>query len=219
VVDLAAFDLGNRSSPEVIYGTLKRELGEVTPTQAKLAASKVQLNHSGRCASYQQQPHKAFGLPANTPPIPRTNTIIINGLPTGASDDRGPYSPAECHEALLATNHATLTITQLPSWVRSPSSYTPGTTSSLSLSFEDPNGSKLKALLTERYLYDFGTRATVKKWKHHQHVLKDSSKCKTLSLSKKTKRMSRPFSTNPPLPHPLPSYMLANPSGPPTKPV
>jgi len=34
-----------------------------------------------------------------------------------------------------------------------------GAISSLSVAFEDPDGSKLKTLLAERYLYLFGNRA------------------------------------------------------------
>ncbi|KAN0113864.1 hypothetical protein V8E52_007336, partial [Russula decolorans] len=50
-------------------------------------------------------------------------------------------------------------ITQKPSWVRSPSSLTTGTSSSLSIAFEDPDGSQLKSLLSIRQLYLFGARA------------------------------------------------------------
>jgi len=53
---------------------------------------------------------------------------------------------------------------QKPSWVRPPPSYKAGS-SSLVFAFEDPDGSRLKSLLTARYLYAFGTRSTVKKWK------------------------------------------------------
>jgi ATP-dependent exoDNAse (exonuclease V) beta subunit len=44
------------------------------------------------------------------------------------------------------------------------------------LAFEDPDGGKLRALLAERYLYVFGTRATVKKWKQRQNSTKEKSK-------------------------------------------
>jgi hypothetical protein len=79
--------------------------------------------------------------------------------------------------ALTAINptYASLQITQKPSWVRPPSSYPHGSASSLSVTFEDPDGSKMKALLTERYLYAFGNRATVKKWKYRLNKTKDNS--------------------------------------------
>src|SRR5712675_183413 len=110
-------------------------------------------------------------LPLLSPPIVRTNTkwskILINGVPTGKSESRAPYNPEECHTALVAHNHAytNLSITHKPSWVRSPSSYTPGAISSLSVAFEDPDGTKLKSLLAERHLFLFGNRVTIKKWK------------------------------------------------------
>jgi hypothetical protein len=80
---------------------------------------------------------------------------------------QGSLLPQECHVALIAHNpsYASLTITQLPSWVRSPSSYTPGTSSSLCIAFEDQDGIKLRILLTNCYLFCFSNRATVRKWK------------------------------------------------------
>src|SRR5712671_2471670 len=62
--------------------------------------------------------------------------------------------------------YANLSITYKPSWVCSPTSYTSGDISSLSVAFEDPDRSKIKSLLVERHLYLFGNRATIKKWKH-----------------------------------------------------
>ena len=56
-----------------------------------------------------------------------------------------------------------------------PSSYKQDDVSSLSVAFEDPDSSKSKALLAERHLYIFGTRATAKKWKYRQ-TNKDKSK-------------------------------------------
>ena len=67
---------------------------------------------------------------------------------------------------------------QKPSWVRPPSSYKQDAVSSLSVAFEDPDGTKSKALLAEQHLYIFGTRATVKKWKYRQQN-KDKSKIST----------------------------------------
>ena len=106
----------------------------------------------------------------NGAPIVRTNVkwskILINGVPTGASEDRAPHTPEQCHEALMAENptYATLNVTQKPSWVRPPSSYAPNSTSSLTISFEDPDGAKLKELLAVKHLFIFGTAATTKRW-------------------------------------------------------
>ena len=71
--------------------------------------------------------------------------------------------------------YASLQITQKPSWVRPPSSYTHGSASSLSVASEDPDGSKVKTLLAERYLYAFGNRASIKKWKYRPQKTKDKS--------------------------------------------
>jgi hypothetical protein len=43
------------------------------------------------------------------------------------------------------------------------------------VAFEDPDGSKLKAMLMECYLYVFRTRATMKKWKHHPIIHKETT--------------------------------------------
>ncbi|KAH9033609.1 hypothetical protein EDB85DRAFT_2227530 [Lactarius pseudohatsudake] len=104
-------------------------------------------------------------LSANQSPLPvqtRENCkwarLLVNGIPTGVSLTRGPYSPSELHAALLADNPAYrgLRLTQPPSWVRAPSTYTPGSLSSLVLTFEDPSGDSLRLLLAERSLFAFG---------------------------------------------------------------
>ena len=102
-------------------------------------------------------------------------------MPTGASTDRSPLSPDKCHAALAASNpsYTSLSITQKPSWIRPPNSYPPGSVSSLSVAFEDPDGSKLKVLLAEHYLYALSNRASVLKWKYHQKNSKGKSKSNT----------------------------------------
>ena len=192
VVDLAdlKFDASSRPKPEAICCLLNEELRGISPPQVQLAA--VRWTASGNLvvtggpaatsSSLQlAAPHigailsTKFKLtsPTSIPP-PRANVkwskIIINGVPTEASSARNPYTPEECHAALSAINpsYATLSITQQPSWVRPPSSYSHGSASSLSVAFEDQSGEKLKAILAERYLYLFGNRATVKKWKYRR---------------------------------------------------
>jgi hypothetical protein len=110
-------------------------------------------------------------------PNVKWSKISINGVPTGMSNQCTAYDPAECHEALTATNssYAHFTVMQQPSWVRSPSSYSEHAISSLSVAFEDPDGSRLKAMLAEHYLYIFGTRATIKRWKHHPPICKGTA--------------------------------------------
>ncbi|KAF8260297.1 hypothetical protein EI94DRAFT_1811889 [Lactarius quietus] len=77
--------------------------------------------------------------------------ISINGIPTGASHTCVPYSPPECNDALAVDNpvYRSLHLTQLPSWVRSPDTYKPNSSSSLVLAFEDPDGEMLWCLLAQ----------------------------------------------------------------------
>ncbi|KAF8498979.1 hypothetical protein F5888DRAFT_1802400 [Russula emetica] len=106
-----------------------------------------------------------------TPPHTRANVkwskILINGLPTGVTDGRGAYTPDECHTALASENpsYSPLIIAQKPLWVKPPHSFTAGSSSSLVMAIEDPDGSKARALLGAKHLYAFGTRATLRKWK------------------------------------------------------
>src|SRR6266403_2842131 len=93
--------------------------------------------------------------------------LCFNAVPTGKTAFKGAYSPDEAHKALTAENpaYASLTVTQKPSWVRDPSSYSDGAISSLAVSFEDPDGTSAQALLRQRTLYAFGNVITVKRWK------------------------------------------------------
>ena len=95
--------------------------------------------------------------------------ILINGLPTGASDTQGAYTPDECHLALIAENpsYAPLIVAQKPNWVKPPLSYTPSSSSSLVMAFEDPDSNIARVLLEAKHLYAFGTYATLRKWKQH----------------------------------------------------
>ncbi|KAH9010517.1 hypothetical protein EDB85DRAFT_2161208 [Lactarius pseudohatsudake] len=113
-------------------------------------------------------------LSANQSPLPvqtRENCkwarLLVNGIPTGVSLTRGPYSPSELHAALLADNPAYrgLRLTQPPSWVRALTMYTPGSVLSLVLTFEDPLGDSLRSLLAERGLFAFGHSGELKRWK------------------------------------------------------
>jgi len=82
---------------------------------------------------------------------------------------------------LAASNptYTSLSIMQKPSWVHPPALYKPGSISSLSVAFEDPDSSKLKVLLAKHYLYAYGNRTLVQKWKYHQKNSKDNSKSTT----------------------------------------
>ena len=207
VVDLAHLGISqaDRVKPINLCYALNQGLRAISPPQVELAAvrwtAKGNLVITGGPSSTPHSlqlaaPHISTILPTVLSlPIdhsispPRANVkwskILINGVPTNASPGEGPSNgPASsdlCHSALAAINpfYATLTITQKPSWVRPPSSYTPGSVSSLSVAFEDPDGSKLKLLLAERYLFLFGHRAQVKKWKYRQTKNKGKSNSNT----------------------------------------
>ena len=200
VVDLA--NLGDQITvkprPDVICRTLNDRLQLITPPQVHLAAirwtQKGNLVITGAHPSTPQTLHAAvphimtllntaFGLSAKSQITQiRANVkwskVLINGVPTGGPDSAKVYSPDTCHASLLANNpsYAALTIMQKPSWVFPPTSYKPNSISSLSVAFEDPDGSKLKTILAERYLYACGMRASVKKWKYCQNNTKDKSK-------------------------------------------
>ncbi|KAH8989009.1 hypothetical protein EDB86DRAFT_3201715 [Lactarius hatsudake] len=106
-------------------------------------------------------------LPVQTQENCKWARLMINGIPTGASLTRGPYTPSELHAALLADNPAyrKLRLTQPPSWVRAPTSYTPGSVSSVVMAFEDPSGDSLRSLMAERTLFAFGHSGELKRWK------------------------------------------------------
>ncbi len=93
--------------------------------------------------------HDSSPLPITSHENVKWSQLLINGIPTGVSSSRGPYSPSECQQVLMADNPAfwTLRLTQPPSWVRAPSTYGPGSISSLVVAFKDPSGESLRSLL------------------------------------------------------------------------
>ena len=111
--------------------------------------------------------HDSSPLPVTSRENVKWSRLLINGIPTGASSSRGPYSPSECQQALLADNPAfrTLRFTQPPSWVRAPSTYGPGSVSSLVVAFEDPLGESLRSLLGGKTLFAFGHAGELRRWK------------------------------------------------------
>jgi len=67
--------------------------------------------------------------------------VLISSVPLGSSA-QGPASSVACHSSLVENNpfYKALKVTQMPSWVRKPSSYNPMQTSlSLIVAFEDPD--------------------------------------------------------------------------------
>ncbi len=111
--------------------------------------------------------HDSSPLPITSRENVKWSRLLINGIPTGASSSRRPYSPSECHQALMADNPAfrTLRFTQPPSWVRAPSTYRPGSVSSLVVAFKDPSGDSLRSLLAGKTLFAFGHSGELWRWK------------------------------------------------------
>ncbi|KAI9441604.1 hypothetical protein H4582DRAFT_1933719, partial [Lactarius indigo] len=94
--------------------------------------------------------------------------VLINNVPTGVTNNRGPWTPDECHEALVVDNpgYAALNITQRPRWVKPPTMFRVNSCSSLVVAFEDPDGHIARELVNSKHLYIFGTRTRVQLWKH-----------------------------------------------------
>ena len=97
--------------------------------------------------------------------------VLINGVPLyGAGSATGPASSAALHASLVDNNpsYQALRVTQMPSWVRAPATYSSSekSKSSLVVAFEDPDGSIARDLIKGRSLFIFGAQATVKKWKY-----------------------------------------------------
>jgi len=111
--------------------------------------------------------HDSSPLPITSYENVKWAHLLINSIPTGVSSTRRPYSPSECQQALMADNPAfwTLRLTQPPSWVRAPSTYGPGSISSLVVAFEDPSGDSLRSLLGGKTLFAFGHSGELQCWK------------------------------------------------------
>jgi hypothetical protein len=105
------------------------------------------------------------------PPTLRHNVkwskLCINAIPTGKTNFQEACTPDQVHNALATENpfYVALIITQKPSWAQDPSFYTPGTISSLSVSFEDPDSTSAQNLLHHRTLFAFGHVVTIKRWR------------------------------------------------------
>lgn len=100
--------------------------------------------------------------------IPNTkwSRVTLSHVHTGKNPNSPAHSPEDLHEELAQHNpiYASLTIRQLPSWVRDPKTLKDGQTSSISFAFEDPNGSRIRQL-TGTSLTAFGNlRCTIKAW-------------------------------------------------------
>ena len=96
--------------------------------------------------------------------------VLINSVPTSVIEGHPTaHSPATCWQVLLDNNPTLfrhLKVCQLPSWVRCPSLFKPGSSSSLVFSFEDPDGTIGLTLIKACNVYAFGAQCRVKRWKN-----------------------------------------------------
>jgi hypothetical protein len=187
VLDLGKVQISSRPPSANICNTINNGLANsLTHSQVHMSAarwtargnlvitagadtSQYQLNSAlMHVASYAK---KSLNIPGTAPTPIRANSrwscILLNRVPTGTTPNTEAHNPDQCHAALQDENpsYAALTITQQPSWVRDPTSYSDGSVSSLSFAFEDPDGSLAANLLSEKELYLFGATAAIKKWK------------------------------------------------------
>ena len=193
VVDAAAYTWpdNRRPSPSDICATINAALAHSNATQVRMSAArwtaKGNLVFWGGANTTALQlttalPHISEALQTSlsasaesapqTPPTLRPNVkwskLRLNAMPTGKTDTTEAHSPNHVHNALVTENpaYASLIVTQKPSWVRDPSTYPSGAISSLSVSFEDPDGTSAQTLLRHRTLHAFGHVITVKRWKN-----------------------------------------------------
>ena len=111
--------------------------------------------------------------------------VLINGVPTGVLDDSpATHSPSVCLQDLLENNPSLrpLKVTQLPSWVRAPRLFQPGSSSSLVFAFEDPDSTIAPSLIAARHLFCFRARVMVRRWRQppssHQSQVPAQSRTK-----------------------------------------
>jgi len=94
--------------------------------------------------------------------------VLINSVPTGVVEGHPhTHSPPTCWQVLIDNNPSfrNLKVCQLPSWVRRPSLFTLGSSSSLVLAFEDPDGTIAPSLICACNMYAFGAQCRIKAWK------------------------------------------------------
>ena len=218
-----AFPLAGRPTPVYLTEIFNKALKASLHHQVHIAATKWTANGNvivtgGHMATAQQLQNASAIISQALaedqtvdpddplPPFPirpnvKWSKILINGIPTGVTQDQSEaYSSEECHDALAQENpsYSSLLVTQKPSWVRPPSSYTAGISSSTVVAFEDPDGCKARALLAERHLYAFGVRVSAKRWKQRPHKSKPKPNPEPMDADTQEVRNTLPISTPPP---------------------
>jgi len=94
--------------------------------------------------------------------------VLINSVPTGVIEGH-PHAhlPPTCWQVIIDNNPSfhNLKVCQLPSWVYHPSLFTLGLSSSLVLTFEDPDGTIAPSLICACNMYAFRAQCRIKAWK------------------------------------------------------
>ena len=155
--------------------TLKTQAGVLAPGLVGVcndALASVPTFASVRVSAYRWTP-KGNLLPDASARISsrlnvRWGKVLVNGVPTGVIDNSpAAHSPSACLQDLLENNPSLhpLKVTQLPSWVRAPRLFQPGSSSSLVFAFEDPDGTLAPSLIAARHLFCFGARVMVRRWR------------------------------------------------------
>jgi hypothetical protein len=99
-------------------------------------------------------------------PNTRWSRMTLSHVYSGQEPNSSIFNPEDIHEelALNNPNYAQLTIRQLPTWLRNPSSFKDGQVTSVSFAFEDHDGS-ITRKLAGTTLTAFGNlRCTLKPW-------------------------------------------------------
>jgi len=140
--------------------------------------------------------------------------VLINSVPTGVSEGcPTAHSPAACWQELIANNPSLrhLKVCQLPSWVRRPSLYHPGSQSSLVFSFEDPDGLIGPSLIRARCVYAFGSQCRVSRWRYPppSPAKREAAEFAKKARNARSARESVAGSSRPPAPLPVTVTQLA----------
>ncbi|KAI9445800.1 hypothetical protein BJY52DRAFT_1371495 [Lactarius psammicola] len=140
---------------------------DTTAQRLQLAIPTIRQHFSENYLDSQESPP-----PLSVRPNVKWSKILINSVPTGVSTlFPNAKNPDQYHAALVVDNptYAFLNITQKPSWVRNPNSYTDNAILSLVVAFEDPDGSLARGLLAGKVLYIFGSCATLRNSPPHSN--------------------------------------------------
>ena len=102
-------------------------------------------------------------------PNARWSCVTLSHIFTGKGSDSAAHSPKTIHEELVTHNpsYASLTIRQLPSWIRDPKSFKDGQVSSVAFAFEDHDGSRATRLLGSSLTAFGNLRCSIKAWAPH----------------------------------------------------